>query len=104
MKIAVAQIQSARGDVRANLEKHIQWVNATEADLIVFPELSLTGYEPSMAKGLATGINDARFDVLQQLSDRKRIIIGAGMPIQTDTGINIGMILFQPGQPRELYT
>jgi len=45
--IALAQMNTRLGDVPANLEKHlaiIREAHASGADLVVFPELSLTGY------------------------------------------------------------
>jgi predicted amidohydrolase len=47
LTIALAQIATHLGDVEANLEKHLSLVHEAKAsgvDLIVFPELSLTGY------------------------------------------------------------
>jgi predicted amidohydrolase len=47
VKIALAQISTHLGDVNANLGKHLELVYqavSSGADLIVFPELSLTGY------------------------------------------------------------
>lgn len=47
MKVAVAQIDAAYGDIEANLEKHLQMIAAARAagaDMLMFPELSLTGY------------------------------------------------------------
>lgn len=47
LNLALAQIATKLGDVRSNLEKHLDYINqakAQKADLIVFPELSLTGY------------------------------------------------------------
>ena len=47
MKLALAQINTFLGDVDANLEKHLDLIGqarAASADLILFPELSLTGY------------------------------------------------------------
>lgn len=49
MKITVAlsQMNTRLGDVQANLEKHLEataQARASGADLLVFPELSLTGY------------------------------------------------------------
>ena len=47
MTLALAQINTRLGDVNANLEKHLVWIqeaHAKGADLLVFPELSLTGY------------------------------------------------------------
>lgn len=46
-KLALSQMNTVLGDVRANLDKHLQIINQAcdrGADLVVFPELSLTGY------------------------------------------------------------
>jgi NAD+ synthase (glutamine-hydrolysing) len=47
LTLALAQISTHLGDVEANLEKHLALVREARvsgADLLVFPELSLTGY------------------------------------------------------------
>ena len=44
MKIALAQVRARIGDKRANFEKICEVVRKVDADLIVFPELFLTGY------------------------------------------------------------
>ena len=47
MKIALAQINPSLGDVPRNLKRHLEWIRkarARRADLVIFPELSLTGY------------------------------------------------------------
>ncbi len=47
LSLALSQINTRLGDVQANLEKHLQIASearASGADLLVFPELSLTGY------------------------------------------------------------
>ncbi len=47
INLALAQITTILGDVHSNLEKHldvIKQAKAQKADLVVFPELSLTGY------------------------------------------------------------
>lgn len=47
LTLALAQMDTRLGDVRANLDKHLQYARearASGADLLVFPELSLTGY------------------------------------------------------------
>lgn len=106
MKICVAQTKPAKGDVHANIDNHRGFIEAAISygtGMIVFPELSLTGYEPTLAKELATTKNDERFKGLQDLSDLKNIIIGAGMPIRTNSGVLIGMIIFQPHQPIQTY-
>jgi NAD+ synthase (glutamine-hydrolysing) len=47
LNLALAQINTRLGDVSANLDKHMDYIKqarAAGADLLVFPELSLTGY------------------------------------------------------------
>lgn len=47
LTLALAQIKTRLGDVEANLEKHLavaEEARSSGADLLVFPELSLTGY------------------------------------------------------------
>src|SRR5262245_27452285 len=46
--VALAQIAPKLGHVRANLTRHLEIIDrarAAGADLVVFPELSLTGYD-----------------------------------------------------------
>ncbi len=47
MKVALAQISPKLGDVRHNLSLHVDYVQKAKkkkVDLLIFPELSLTGY------------------------------------------------------------
>lgn len=47
INLALAQLATKLGDVQCNLEKHLDFIKqakAQKADLVVFPELSLTGY------------------------------------------------------------
>jgi predicted amidohydrolase len=47
VKLALAQINTRLGVVESNLEKHLQYIERARnqgTDLIIFPELSLTGY------------------------------------------------------------
>jgi NAD+ synthase (glutamine-hydrolysing) len=47
LNLAMAQINTILGDVPRNLEKHLDYIQKARnngADLIIFPELSLTGY------------------------------------------------------------
>ena len=46
MKIALAQINPIVGDIRGNASKIISIIKKTKADIVVFPELSITGYSP----------------------------------------------------------
>src|SRR5258706_1506162 len=47
LKIGLAQIDCRLGDVEGNAERHLDWIERARTagvDLLVFPELSLTGY------------------------------------------------------------
>lgn len=104
MKIAVAQTKPVTGDIGSNIKNHLSLSTLAAdhgADIIIFPELSLTGYEPSLAKLLATAIDDSRLAVFQQLSDARQITIGVGLPTKTAMGIHITMVILQPGKPRQ---
>jgi predicted amidohydrolase len=107
MKISIAQTKPIIGNVSANIEAHKTFIDLAltcNADAIFFPELSLTGYEPELAKELATNPNDNRLDVFQQISDNKNIIIGLGMPTATESQIRISMVIFEANKPRQTYS
>jgi predicted amidohydrolase len=106
MKICVAQTRPVKGDIQQNIETHkklIELALANGSDMVIFPELSITGYEPELAKELATTQDDSRFDDFQKLADSRKITIGVGVPTKTDAGICISMVLFQPNQARQTY-
>ena len=106
MKICAAQTKPFKGDIEKNIQTHKRLIELAvdqDADIIVFPELSITGYEPELAKELATNKDDSRLNVFQAISDKEQITITVGMPIKSDAGILIGMIIFQPNVSRQLY-
>lgn len=107
MKICLAQIEPCKGNIEENIKRHISWIEqaiAENADLIVFPELSLTGYEPELAQKLVIDISDKRLDPFQRLSDKHSLGIALGAPTQSELGIHISMIVFQPGIESVIYS
>jgi NAD+ synthase (glutamine-hydrolysing) len=80
--LALAQINTKLGDVAANLDKHIRMIDearSSGADLVVFPELSLTGYvlqdlTPSVAHHV--GRDDEIFRHLLDASQDIDIVVG----------------------------
>lgn len=106
MIIAAAQFQSRPGDVDLNIKRHVQFAEVAkryEADLIVFPELSLSGYEPSMGRRVEAEINDKCFEPIQACAQKLAIIICAGIPLKTATKPKIGMIICYPGDRVDSY-
>ncbi len=107
MKICIAQSSSVAGEITQNIENHLRLIDTAiqfQTDLIVFPELSITGYEPSLAHELACHLYDNRFEEFQQRADTHQIIVSIGVPTRSSEGINISMILFQHNQERSVYS
>ncbi|HEX9617016.1 MAG TPA: nitrilase-related carbon-nitrogen hydrolase [Anaerolineales bacterium] len=82
LTIALAQINTRLGDVEANLEKHLalaKEARAAGADLLVFPELSLTGYVlQDLASTVAhhPGSDDPVFRPLLEASQDLDLMVG----------------------------
>ena len=107
MKIAVAQTRPIKGDISTNIKTHKKLIDLAisfKVDTIFFPELSITGYEPELAKELVTNQDDKEFDNFQEISNKNKITIGLGMPTKSNSGIKISMIIFQPDTPRQTYS
>ena len=96
--LGLAQIKTRLGDVRANLDKHLAYIDEAakrDVDVLVFPELSLTGYvlqdlvptvahkpsaEDPVFKELLAASRDRAIDLVVGFVDedaRSRFFIGA---------------------------
>lgn len=81
-KLALSQISTVLGDVQANLNKHLKIIDqayAEQVDLLVFPELSLTGYflqdlVPTVA--LRPNLSDPVFRKLIEASQKLDLVVG----------------------------
>ncbi len=107
MNVCVAQIKPLSGAVQRNIDQHKKLLTLAVtqgADVVVFPELSLTGYEPTLAHQLAAEQDDSLFDAFQQLADTHSLMIGVGAPTRSDTGICISLLIFQPDKARQIYS
>lgn len=82
----------------------IEHASRHDADLIVFPELSITGYEPEIAAEFATTVDAEMFGPFQQLADANGLCICAGMPTSGESGTHISMLIFQPNHRRNVYS
>lgn len=106
MKISIVQTKPILGDIKRNIADHKKWITLAishQIDCIIFPELSLTGYEPKLAKKLAIYPDDYRLDDFQKLSDQHKIVIGIGVPTKSNKEICISMVIFQPNMNRFTY-
>jgi len=83
LTIAVAQPVCRPGDVAANVTTHAQAIRAAKARIVVFPELSLTGYELG-APALAP--DDPRLAPIVEACAATGSVALVGAPIADDAG------------------
>src|SRR4051812_44734227 len=97
--IAVAQTCPVMGDVQANLDEHLSLARlaATEgAEVVVFPELSLTGYELALAHALAFSEGDPRLASLLDLAASQGTTLVVGAPVRVGSFFHIGAFILFP--------
>ena len=86
LRVALAQVEPVLGDLKANVSLHSSWIRKAirhGADLVVFPELSLTGYLlQDLVPEVALDLEDS--GPLRPLFDlSRRIAIVAGFVEET---------------------
>lgn len=104
--LAAAQTVPVAGDVGANLEQHLRLAAlAAEhgARVLVFPELSLTGYEPARAEELAFAPDDPRLRPLAGAAARHAMTLVAGAPVRVEGRLHVGAFIVSTGGV-DLYT
>jgi predicted amidohydrolase len=81
--VAAAQVASGRGDVEGNVAAHLRVVKAAAAEgvhLLVFPELSLTGYELDLGALLQFDTDDARLGPFRRAARKHDMHLVVGGP------------------------
>ena len=107
VSIAAAQTVPVPGDVSANTAHHqrlIAEAGRCAVDTIVFPELSLTGYELDMAPRLAFTPKDARLAPLQDEVRRHGVRAIVGAPIRIAGRLHIGAFIIGADGDMGVYT
>lgn len=105
--IAVAQTRPVAGNVEANLDEHgrLARLAATEgAAVVIFPELSLTGYELTLAADLAFSEDDPRLVPLLDVAGGHGTILVVGAPVRAGPSLHIGAFILFPDRTSRLYT
>src|SRR3954462_4493772 len=98
MRVALAQINSVVGDIPGNTAKIREWIGRAreeEAQLVIFPELALTGYPPEDLL-LKTHFVDAAGAALEELAretDNGDIVALVGFPERRDDVYNACAVL-----------
>jgi predicted amidohydrolase len=82
INLALAQFNTQLGNVNANLQKHLDLIDqavAKDVDLLIFPELSLTGYalqDLAIPSAIRPHQKDAVFHALLEASQQLDIMVG----------------------------
>jgi predicted amidohydrolase len=105
--IGAAQSTPVRGDVGANIQEHIRLVRLARqvgVRVLVFPELSLTGYELDLAEELAFVERDRRLETLREESARLVMTIVVGAPLRLEGQLHIAALIIPPDGCVSVYT
>lgn len=103
MIVAAAQLTARAGDVAHNLDQHLAAARLAAkhgADLVAFPELSLTGYEPTLARQLALDVDAPSLDPLDRASANLKLTLAVGLPTVGSNKPYITQLFFRPDQGR----
>ena len=96
IRLALAQINSIVGDLKGNFQKTIDYINSAVnigAEIIAFPELSLTGYPPEDLLLKPEFIEDNLKYLNKLIPYSKKITIIAGFVDKRDDIFNAAAIL-----------
>ena len=105
--IALTQTKPISGNPDVNIEGQLALIRqavAASAGLVVFPELSITGYEPRQASKLAYPQDHEVFNAFQQAADESGTTIITSTPLSKKPGITISLLIFQPQKPMQVYS
>ncbi len=108
-RIAAAQSCSFAADLSANIAHHLRFMDLAAAhgvQFLLFPELSLTGYEPALAAQLA---QPAGTPLLQPLRDRAcqlAMTTVVGLPLREpgEEGVQIAALIFHADGQQTVHT
>lgn len=105
-KVAIAQINPRLGDLQANLalyEEQIRRAVRERADLLVFPELSLTGYFlRDMVPNVALRLSSREIEGLKKLS-REVAFVGGLVEESSDYRFYNAAAYFENGEIRHIH-
>lgn len=106
--IAAAQSKSTPDDISQNVAHHLRFgalAANNDAQLLVFPELSLTGYEPAIARPNAISPASSCLDPLRRFAEEAHMTVVVGAPLLNDEGrLHIAAFAIRPDSSVLTYT
>jgi predicted amidohydrolase len=101
LRIAAAQSISQSGDIALNVATHCRFIEEAanaHVDILVFPELSLTGYDLPRLQQNVLSASDEILDPLRYQVRATGVITIVGVPLATKDGqgVHIGALMLFP--------
>lgn len=106
-RLGAAQTVPVACEIDANVSQHLRLVEAAAQEgvtLLVFPELSLTGYELACGSTRALGADDARLRPLVSAARTHDMTLVVGAPVRSSSGLHIAAFIIEPAGGVHLYT
>lgn len=108
IRIAGAQSFSVAGNISANVRIHLEFISAArqaQVNLLVFPELSLCGYQLPMLHECLLNADDQRLTAIRDMAFEAKMTVVIGAPVANDVGMApaIGAITFFPDRTHSIY-
>jgi predicted amidohydrolase len=98
MQVTLAQLAPRPRDLRANLTRACQLVTeSAESDLVVLPELFLSGYELENVEPLAVELDGAELGELREAAGAARTAVVVGLAERVDGGVANSAVCVEAG-------
>lgn len=101
LRIAIAQINLMVGDIEGNAKRILEWIqfarDEMQADVIIFPELALTGYPPEdllLRQGMYERVDAELQNVMHEVKGISALV---GYPEKTEKGIYNSVAVLENG-------
>ncbi|MCX7929225.1 MAG: carbon-nitrogen hydrolase [Chlorobi bacterium] len=106
MNLAVVQMHPAFGEVEINLERICALLDRAEAEVVVFPELALSGYfftTRHQVEAIALERNSVILNALENTAKRQEKVVVVGFPERDGSRLFNSAVVFDPRGERHYY-
>ena len=106
MSLAAAQVEARPGRLSEAVEAHVCFAKAAAgagAKVLIFLELSLTGYSRTLGREHALDFAEPALRPLAEVSRELGIALVVGAPVSAAKGLMIASLCFRPGREGVTY-
>ncbi|EXU76159.1 carbon-nitrogen hydrolase family protein [Erwinia mallotivora] len=104
--VAAAQSGSRSGETDWNISHHLEFIHQAaehQVNVLIFPELSLTGYELALSRELSMNMDDPRLEPFAIAASQHQMIIVIGLPLLDGDHTLLCPLAFLPDGTRLAY-